>query len=120
MTKLTFNELLNDYRHLLDDGTYVKVFEFYIRRGKDAEKLQNLLFKEEGDWYYDSSSESQERAMGKNPMRAEYTERMNKKRIALGVSPLTENGYNPDNTSKEFCEAIIRNSPAHKETHQSK
>lgn len=122
MTKITMNELLNDYRHLLDDSTYVKVFDFYINGRTDAEELQELLFKEEGDWYYDSRSESKQRwptfgrtKMGTNPMRKEYTDRMNAKRAALGVTPLTQNGYNPDETSQNFCEAIIKNSPKYRD-----
>lgn len=122
MTNLTFNDLLNEHRHLLDDKTYVKVFDFYISGNTDAEELQELLFKEEGDWYYDSRSEKKQRwptfgrtKMGTNPMSQEYIERMDRKRTSLGVSPLTQNGYNPDDTSREFCEAIIKNSPKHKD-----
>ncbi|WP_417619274.1 hypothetical protein [Oceanihabitans sediminis] len=48
-------------------------------------------------------------------MNQEYTDEMNKKRIALDVSPLTKNGYSPDDSSKKFCEAIIRNSPKHRD-----
>lgn len=117
MTDLTFHDLLNEYRHILDDKTYAEVLRFYTLQGSDAEKLQNLLFEEEDDWYYDSRWDSKERGKGINPMRQEYTDKMNKKRTTLGVSPLTENGRNPDNTSREFCEAIIRNSPTHKETY---
>ena len=123
MTDVTFHDLLNEYRHLLDDKTYVKVYEFYIDGKSDPEELQDLLFKEESDWYYDSSGDSKKRwptfgrkVMGKNPMNPEYTARMDLKRTSLGVSPLTQNGYNPDDTSREFCEAIIKNSPKHKET----
>lgn len=94
MTNLTFNDLLNEHRHLLDDKTYVKVFDFYISGNTDAEELQELLFKEEGDWYYDSRSEKKQRwptfgrtKLGTNPMSQEYIERMDKKRTSLGVSP---------------------------------
>jgi len=44
-----------------------------------------------------------------------YTERKNKKRIALGVSPLDASGLGPDNSSFEFCKAIIKNSPKYSE-----
>lgn len=121
MTNLTFDDLLNEYRYLLEDETYVKVFDFYIKNDTDAEKLQELLFSEETDWFYDSSAESKQRwptfgktKMGTNPIRKEYVDRRNKKRTTLGVSPLTQNGYNPDETSRQFCEAIIKNSPKHK------
>jgi len=115
MTNLTFNQLLNEHRHLLRDSTYVKVFDFYVSGRTNASKLQELLFGEETDWMYDSSWDKSERAKGKNPMNQEYTDEMNKKRIALGVSPLTKNGYSPDDSSKKFCEAIIRNSPKHRD-----
>lgn len=122
MTKITFNELLNEYRCLLDDKTYVKVFEFYIDGGTDAEELQAILFSEEWDFMYDSRSESKQRwptfgrtKMGTNPMSQDYIDRMDNKRTGLGVSPLTQNGYNPDETSREFCEAIIKNSPKYKD-----
>ncbi|WP_150452423.1 hypothetical protein [Arenibacter lacus] len=89
--------------------------KFYIRGSTDAKKLQGLLFHEETDRIYDSRWDKSDRANGKNPMRQKYTNKMNKKRATLGVSPLTENGYNPDDTSIKFCEAIIKNSPKHKE-----
>lgn len=116
MTNLTFHDLLNEHRHLLDDKTYVKVYEFYINKNSDPEELQDLLFKEESDWYYDSRTDKADRSKGKNPMSKDYIDRMNKKRITLGVSSLNKSGYNPDNTSREFCETIIQNSPKHKET----
>lgn len=116
MTDVTFHDLLNKYRHLLDDKTYVKVYEFYIDGKSDPEELQDLLFKEESDWYYDSNADKADRSKGKNPMNKDYTDKMNKKRIALGVSPLSSSGYSPDTTSKEFCEAIIKNSPRHTES----
>ena len=115
MTNITFNELLNEHKHLLKDSTYVKVYDFYISGNTDPEKLQGLLFHEETDWIYDSSWDKSDRANGKNAMRQEYTDKMNKKRTSLGVSSLTENGYNPDETSKNFCISIIKNSPKHRD-----
>ena len=74
---------------------------------KRVEKLQQLLFKEEWDFMFDSSVDAKNRAAGKNPMDSEYTARMNAKRISFQVTPLGENGTAQDESAKEFCEKVI-------------
>jgi hypothetical protein len=54
-----------------------------------ARKIHIEIFPEEYDFMLDSISDANERAMGKNPMSKEYIERINAKRAALGVSPLS-------------------------------
>lgn len=115
MTNLTFKDLLSDYKDVLEDGMYYNVLAFYISGNTDDQKLWFILFDEETDWMYDSSWDKSDRAKGISPMNHAYTERKNKKRIALGVSPLDASGLGPDNTSFEFCKAIIKNSPKYSE-----
>lgn len=74
---------------------------------KRVDRLQELLFKEERDFMFDSASEAKERASGQNPMDSAYTARINAKRESFGVTPLGKNGIPSDDSSKEFCEKII-------------
>lgn len=73
--------------------------------------LQAAHFSEEYDFYYDSIRDAKERRRGRNPMSDEYTNRMNQKRKALGVSPLGQNGLPVDSSSNrkanEWAEKIL-------------
>lgn len=70
-----------------------------------ARQIHLDWFPEEYDFMYDSgadynarqggldlSDRQQPRALGKNPMSAEYAETVNQRRQALGVAPLESNG----------------------------
>lgn len=70
--------------------------------------LHAELFSEEFDFMCDSNVEAKERRMyNKNPMSEAYTNKIHNKRRAMGVSPLTANGYAPDSSSLEYCEKIV-------------
>ncbi|HLS31273.1 MAG TPA: hypothetical protein VK021_10480 [Flavobacteriaceae bacterium] len=64
---------------------------------------------------YDSRMEAKDRKKGINPMGQKYTDRINKKRKAFGVSPLSEAGYNQGDSSKVFCEEVVRHTKNYKE-----
>lgn len=51
-----------------------------------ARELHGALFPEEYDYAYDSIYEAKARARGENPMNAEYIEKTNNRRAALGFS----------------------------------
>lgn len=52
-----------------------------------ARELHVALFPEEYDYFYDSICDAQVRSRGENPMNAEYVEKTNKRREALGFLP---------------------------------
>jgi hypothetical protein len=68
-----------------------------------ARKIHIKRFPEEYDFMYDSISDANERAMGKNPMSKEYIERINAKRAALGVSRLSESGMSTSDDTMDIC-----------------
>jgi len=77
--------------------------------------LKATLFGEETDFMLDSGADAKDRAMGKNPMSVEYTERINLKRKAFGVSELNEAGYASDDSAQKFCEEVVRQTKNYKE-----
>ena len=68
-----------------------------------ARKIHIERYPEEYDFMYDSISDANERAMGKNPMSKEYIERINAKRAALDVSPLSKSGMPTSDDTRDMC-----------------
>lgn len=71
--------------------------------GRLARNIHVERFPEEYDEYGDSLCDAHQRSMGKNPMAAEYIERVNSRRLMLGVRPLAANGRPASNESMEIC-----------------
>ena len=106
MTLLTIGKILNDYKDVLTDYEIEKLRK--VQRGgtvfsTQVKDLQAAIFGEEWDYMLDVEN---------NPMSQDYTERVNKKREAFGVSPVGETG---DKTSFLFCEDVVRLTKNYKE-----
>ena len=78
------------------DNEKMKIEE--LARSIHAEK-----FPEEYDFMYDSFLDKKERESGINPMNKEYIDKINSKRAALGVSPLSESGLPNTNDTMTLC-----------------
>jgi len=81
----------------LEDELQKKVDE--LARTIHAEK-----FPEEYDFIYDSGVDANERHRGVNPMSQEYIEKIKKKRAALSIPQLAENGMPISNDSYLVCQ----------------
>lgn len=68
-----------------------------------ASRLHGKYFSEEFDFHYDSISDAKDRRRGRNPMSQEYTDKMNAKRRAWGVSELGPNGLAQDGSSGKLA-----------------
>lgn len=67
--------------------------------GDDVQQMHRRLFPEEYDFYYDDSVDAKRRAQGINPISAEYIERTDARRTALGFASYTaEDDSRPDDT----------------------
>ncbi|WP_351089138.1 hypothetical protein [Shewanella sp. S1-49-MNA-CIBAN-0167] len=97
-------EEINIYRQGLSNKSFAD-----IKPKNDAYDLHATLFPEEYDFIYDSNVDAKERKKGINPMNQEYTDRMNQKRIELGISPLGSGGKEEDSSSIELCHSIVNN-----------
>ena len=67
-------------------------------------QLDKLLFSEQLDFYYDSSSDSRNRKKGISPMTQEYKNRINEKRTLWQATPYD---IGLDNGSLEFCRKLV-------------
>ena len=111
MKYLSLGQIINNYSHYLTPNEVEELKALQKSNALFANQVKALhlaLFKEETDFMLDSSSDAKNRARGKNPMSLEYTEKQNKKRVIFGVSTLSKNGYSPDDSSRLFCEDVIR------------
>ncbi len=118
MKILTLGKILNDYRDFLSDCEIEKLREIQKRPtafATQAKELHRVLFDEETDYMLDSGGNSKRRSRGINPLSQEYTDRVNKKRGAFGVSLLGSNGFAADNSSGLFCEEVVRQTKNYKE-----
>lgn len=118
MTTLTIGKILRDYQNYFTDYDLERIRNVQREPSTFAEQvraLQSALFGEEWDFMMDSGVDFTARSKGENPMSDSYTDRVNRKRAAFGVSPLSSNGYAVDNTSKLFCEDVVRNTKNYKE-----
>ncbi len=123
MKSLTIGQILNDYREHLKKSEIDELKSIQRQPSSfsaQAEELHRVLFDEETDFMNDSNADAHDRARGINPMSQEYTNRVNKKRIAFGVTPLSESGYARDNSSKEFCKEVVRFTKNYKEYRERK
>ena len=68
-----------------------------------ARKIHIEKFSEEYDFMNDSNVDANERDRGINPMNKEYIDKIDKKRAALGVSPLSESGMSISNDTMAMC-----------------
>jgi hypothetical protein len=75
---------------------------------KLALQLQQTIFPEEYDLVGDSMHDAKLRKQGVNPMSKDYSQRINEKRILLGVSPLSPAGLRVDNSSIIFCRERVK------------
>lgn len=112
MRTLTIGKILNDYQEYLTDYEIERLRK--VQRGKtdfstQVKELQSALFGEEWDFMGREMSDTG------NPMSQEYTDRVNKKREAFGVSALSESGNAADNSSQLFCEEVVRHTKNYKE-----
>ncbi|WP_351015713.1 hypothetical protein [Shewanella sp. AC91-MNA-CIBAN-0169] len=103
-TKDMTPEEINKYRQELSYQSFADV-----NPKIDANDLHSTLFPEEYDFMYDSYADANDRKKGINPMNLAYADRMNQKRIDLGVSPLGSNGNKDHSTSIELCRDIVKN-----------
>ena len=69
-----------------------------------ASQIHREKFPEEYDFMYDSSWDAHDRKKGINPMRQEYIDAVNSRRVALGVSPLSEFGMPLSGDSRVLCD----------------
>ena len=85
----------------------IKALDKKEEREANIEKLAREIhaeeFSEEYDEQFDSIQDAKERSQGKNPMSQEYTDKVNAKRVSLGIAPLSDNGSPVDNASWELC-----------------
>jgi hypothetical protein len=75
-------------------------------RGGLIGDLHAALFAEEFDFTFDSILDAKERRRCKNPMSDSYTAEVNKKRTDLGVSILSSNSLEIDQSGMRKCEEI--------------
>ena len=112
MTIPTIGKILKEHKNILTDYEIEKIKR--VQRGKtdfatQVNELQLALFSEEWDFMAREISDTG------NPMSQEYTDRVNKKREALGVGPINDAGFATDNTSLLFCEEVVRHTKNYKE-----
>lgn len=112
MTTITIGKILYNYQNFLTEYEIKKLRE--VQRGKtdfstQVYDLKHALFGEEWDFMTKENSDTG------NPMSQEYTDRVNKKRKAFGVSPINNDGFSTDNTSDIFCEEVVRHTKNYKE-----
>lgn len=111
MKPLTIGRILREYKEFLTEAEIEDLSVLQTEKDTLAGQTKRLhltLFSEEYDEMWDSLSEIKDRDKGINPMLPEYTERMNKKRAAFGVTPLNEAGRPVDLSAYRFCEEVVR------------
>jgi len=75
-------------------------------RNAPLNDLHSELFPEEYDFIYDSIADKRDRNSGINPMSQEYQDRVNKRRLEMGVAPFElseELEQNDLISSWEYC-----------------
>jgi len=68
-----------------------------------ARLIHTEEFSEEYDFMYDSHVDARDRASGENPMRADYIEKVNARRLHKGFAPLSDNGTPPNNKTRMWA-----------------
>lgn len=121
--KTTIAKLISNFRDILDESIIEELIEFQKQSlSFDAQisQLHLILFSEESDSQMDSFSESQDRKHGINPMNLEYQKKVNRKRVALGVTALNPSGMSVDRSTNDLCDEIVRRSGQYKEAIERK
>jgi len=102
-------EALKKYKEARKGLTEEQIKELDAREAVDRfvenriRALHAERFTEEYDHMGDSHLDSEERSRGINPMSAEYTAKVNERRVKLGVEPLSANGLAQTGKSMELC-----------------
>ena len=114
---LTIGKILKDYQNYLTENEIENLKR--VQRGKtdfatQVRELKAALFGEEWDFM------SREMSDKGNPKSQEYTDRVNKKREAFGVTPINDDGCATDKSSDLFCEEVVRQTKNYKELHELK
>ncbi len=112
MKTLTIGKILNDYKEFLTDYEIEqlrKVQRTLTDFSTQVRELKYALFNEEWDFM------AREIGDPENFMSEEYTMRVNKKRVAFGVSPYYDGGTASDISSDYFCEEVVRHTKNYKE-----
>ena len=94
----------------LNTGEIVALDREDVIRASLERKARDLHFKrfpEEYDWTQDSIGDANLRARGENPMNEGYTRRVNERREAAGIPPLTDSGMPPGNQSLNRCRNLV-------------
>jgi hypothetical protein len=112
--KISFREATKDmspddiriYRQELSEQSFNDAMSNKDSRGGLIQDLHTILFSEANDFAYDSGIDYKQRKRGINPMRQEYTDKMNQKRIDLGVSPLGKDGTENNADTMQLCKDI--------------
>jgi hypothetical protein len=116
VAKISFREATKDmteaeidaYRRNLSLDSFAESMSRRDERGGLIHDLHTHLFSEANDQYYDSRLEAKERKIGISPMQQEHTDKVNQKRLDLGVSPLAINGTEQDNSAYSFCKEVVK------------
>jgi hypothetical protein len=91
-----------------DKKNYDFLIDIQIQFEQLIRKLHSEFFPEEYDFMYDDFLDSKRRKNGENPMKQEYINAMNKKRVKLGFLPLNKNGYSSDSLQTLlYCKKLI-------------
>lgn len=112
MKILTIGKILKNYQDYLTEYEIEGLRK--VQRGKtdfakQVKDLQSALFGEEWDFMTREISDTD------NSMSQEYTDRVNKKRAAFGVSPINDAGDATEETSNLFCQEVVRQTKNYKE-----
>ena len=73
-----------------------------------AAQIHREKFPEEYDFMYDSSWDAHDRKNGINPMKQEYIDAVNCRRVALGVTALSASGMPTSSDSRVLCDEEAR------------
>jgi len=112
MRIITIGKIIKEYKDYLTDYELEKLRD--VQKGNtlfydQAHDLRVALFSEEWDFM------SREISDKGNPKSQEYTDQVNRKRSAFGVSPINQEGFAIDNSSTLFCEEVVRQTKNYKE-----
>lgn len=101
---LDFNDLVQGFEKV-DGGIIIQTNKSNSTKNS-IEDLHKELFSEEYKSIY----------LEKDGWSQEHTEKLNRRRARLGVSPISSHGSTKDNSSMEFCEREIKAAQANHET----
>lgn len=109
---LTIGQILKNYQYYLTDYEIDKLREVQQKPTDFSTQVRALkvaLFNEEWDYMAKEMSDNG------NPMSQEYTDRVNRKRVAFGIKPIGEMLSGPNNSIDLFCEEVVRHTKNYEE-----